>query len=325
MRAYQCSGKQSFYTGMAAILLTVSLANPNTASAQGALEEIVVTAQRRTESSQDVPISIEAISGDQIQRQSYRDLNELALFTPTVIVEPEHLRPSMSVRGLGAATTDAFTVEQSTPIFLDGVHYARTSMIKLSFLDVAQLEILKGPQPVYFGQNAIAGAFNITTRKPTPEWEGYVDGGVSSFGTNIIEAAIGGPITETFGIRVAGKYDKADGYLRDIVSGEKFPNYENLAGRVLLQWTPNDKFKAIAKYDAADLNKGAEGTGVCYKPSATEPQARAGIFDMRAVWIQPPLGTADRHGVPFRPLPDCEDIDDEGRSSNGPFFAPDGS
>lgn len=146
---------------------------PSTSLAQLALEEIVVTAQRRNESLQNVPISLEAVTGDKIQMQGYRALDELAQFTPTVLVEPEHLRPSMSVRGLGAATTDGFSVEQSTPIFLDGVHYARTSMIKLSFLDVAQVEILKGPQPVYFGQNAIAGAFNITTRKPTPERSGH--------------------------------------------------------------------------------------------------------------------------------------------------------
>jgi len=199
-------------------------------------------------------------------------------------------------------------------------------MIRLSFLDVAQVEILKGPQPVYFGQNAIAGAFNITTRKPTPEWEGYVDGGVASFGTHTIEAAIGGPITDTIGIRIAGKYDKADGYLRDIVSNDRFPNYENLAGRILVQWTPNEKFQATVKFDTADLDKGAEGIGLCVKEGVTAAETSSlGYFSNRAVWLAPPQGTSDQHGVPFKPLPGCEDLKNEGRSSNGPFFAPDGS
>ncbi len=322
--------KTSVYTSIfsaVAGVLTLAAVNTSPVFAQAALEEIVVTAQRRNQSMQDVPISLEAVTGDMIQKQGYRALSELAEFTPTVIVEPEHLRPSMSVRGLGAATTDAFTVEQSTPIFLDGVHYARTSMIKLSFLDVQQVEILKGPQPVYFGQNAIAGAFNITTRKPTPEWEGYADGSMGSFGTKTAEAAIGGPVTETLGIRIAGKYDEADGYLRDVVDNSRFPNYKNLAGRVLLQWMPNEVFKATAKFDVADLDKGAEGTGLCRREGVTLPE-QSGTplnFNTTAVWLGPPLGTANRHGVAFKPLVGCEDQTNEGRSSNGPRFAPDGS
>lgn len=311
---------------LSAVAGVVAIAAVNTpVYAQSALEEIVVTAQRRSQSMQDVPISLEAVTGDMLQKQGYRALDEMALFTPTVIVEPEHLRPSMSVRGLGAATTDAFSVEQSTPIFLDGVHYARTSMIKLSFLDVQQVEILKGPQPVYFGQNAIAGAFNITSRKPTPETEGYVDMSVGSFGTKVAEAAIGGPINDTWGYRVAGKYDSSDGYLRDIVSDAKFPSYENLAGRVMLQWKPNEAFQATAKLDIADLDKGAEGTGVCIISSATEQQTGSVTFENQAVWIDPPLGVSDQHGIPFKPLVDCEDHTNQGRSGNGPFYAPDGS
>ena len=293
--------------------------------AQAALEEIVVTAQRRNQSMQDVPISLEAVTGDFLQQQGYRALDEMAQFTPTVIVEPEHLRPSMSVRGLGAATTDAFTVEQSTPIFLDGVHYARTSMIKLSFLDVQQVEILKGPQPVYFGQNAIAGAFNITSRKPTPEWEGYVDASIANFGTKIVEAAVGGPITDTFGIRVAGKFDSADGYLQDVVASDaKFPNYENKAGRIIAQWNPTEAFQAIAKFDSADLNKGAEGTAICHRTTA-----RTTPGNFTSVYFAPPLGTGSGVAdgkVNFTPLPDCDDKGAQiGRSSNGPFFAPTGT
>ena len=304
--------------------MTMTAVSTSPVMAQAALEEIVVTAQRRVQSMQDVPISLEAINGDFLQQQGYRALDEMAQFTPTVIVEPEHLRPSMSVRGLGAATTDAFTVEQSTPIFLDGVHYARTSMIKLSFLDVQQVEILKGPQPVYFGQNAIAGAFNITSRKPTPEWEGYVDASVANFGTKVVEAAAGGPVTDTFGIRVAAKYDSADGYLQDVVSGDKFPNYENKAGRIIAQWKPTEAFQATAKFDTADLNKGAEGTAICQRMTATTTPG-----NFTSVYFAPPLGTGAGTGsskINFTPLPDCDDKGAPiGRSSDGPFFAPTGT
>lgn len=237
-----------------------------TAAAQGALEEIVVTAQRRTQSLQEVPISIEAVSGDEIRQQGFRNMDQLADFSPSILIDNRIQDQDIAIRGVGT-TGNNLTLEQAAPTFIDGIHYGRTSQIKNAFLDLERVEILRGPQPVYFGQNATAGAFSLVTKKPGAEWEGDLNAEVGNFGRRTVEGGIGGPITDTLGIRVAGKWDRMEGYLTDIVTGEKFPEGRDYAGRVILQWTPTDNFEATTKFQFTDFDGGADGAAVALAPS----------------------------------------------------------
>jgi len=310
-------------TVLGSIALAMTLTTPPVVHAQ-ALEEVIVTAQRREQSLMEVPISIEAVSGDKILQQGYRDMVDLSNFTTSVLIDPNHLRNSITVRGFGASTADALTVEQSAPTFVDGVHFGRTNMIKLAFLDVARVEVLKGPQPVYFGQNAISGAFNITSRKPTPEWEGFVDGEIGNFGLLKADAGIGGPITDTLGIRLAGRYDTDDGYLVDIRTRDRFPKYKNIGGRVILQWTPSDVFQATAKFEYTDINKGAEGTSMCLTGSGTIGDFPAGSGTPSAhtgLWADRPVGAGWADGYDHLPLESCDVKTNRGRASTGPWAA----
>jgi len=278
-------------------LISVCTMAPTPLHAQAALEEIVVTAQRREQSLQEVPISIEVFGGAEISRQGYRDMQELTNFSPTVSVDPDILRSSITIRGLGAAASDSLTVEESSPTFVDGIHYGRTSQIKLAFLDLQSVEVLKGPQPVYFGQNAIAGAFNLTTRKPTPEWQGFATAEYGSDDTAKVEFGIGGPVTDTLGIRFAGLYERSDGYMVDVVTGDKFPPYENYGARVILRWNPNDRFQATWKFEASDMNKGAQGNHICVVPG------EEGLLEPQYVLLDPPLGVG--WDVEHKPLGEC--------------------
>jgi len=285
-------------TILGAVVLSVPLMAPVTLQAQGVLEEIIVTAQRREQSLQEVPISIETVSGEEINRQGYRDMQELVNFSPTVTVEPDILRSSITIRGFGAASADALTIEQSSPTFIDGIHYGRTSQVKVAFMDLQSVEVLKGPQPVYFGQNAIAGAFNLTTRKPTPEWEGIANLEYSDDNTQKAEFGVGGPITETLGIRVAGSFQRSDGYLVDVVTNDKFPHYKNYGGRVILHWTPTDNFQATVKFETSDQNKGAQGNHVCLRENGEYD-----FFSPDAVLVDPPIGAG--WNIEHRPLGEC--------------------
>jgi len=233
---------------------------PLTLQAQ-ALEEIVVTAQRRTQSLQEVPISIDAISGEEIRQQGFRNMDQLADFSPSILIDNRIQDQDIAIRGIGT-TGNNLTLEQAAPTFVDGIHYGRTSQIKNAFMDLERVEVLRGPQPVFFGQNATAGAFSLTTRKPGPEWEANFTGEVGNFGRKTIEAAAGGPITDTFGIRVAGKWDRMDGYLTDVFTGDNFPAGRDLAGRVIMQWAPTDQFEATMKFQFTDYNGGSDGTAV---------------------------------------------------------------
>lgn len=226
-----------------------------------ALEEIVVTAQRRSQNLQEVPISIDAISGTEIARQGFRNMDQLADFSPSILIDSRIQDQDVAIRGVGT-TGNNLTLEQAAPTFVDGVHYGRTSQIKGAFIDLERIEVLRGPQPVYFGQNATAGAFSLITRKPGDEWEGNLNSEVGNFGRKTIEGGIGGPITDTLGIRVAGKWDRMEGYLTDVFTGDKFPGTRDIAGRAIVQWTPTEQFEATMKFQFSDYNGGSDGAAV---------------------------------------------------------------
>lgn len=288
------------------------------------VDEIVVTAQRRVQSLQEVPISIEAYSGDEISKRGFRDMDELADFSPTVLVAPDLISQDISIRGIGT-TGNALTLEQAVPTFVDGIHYGRSSQIKTAFMDVESIEVLKGPQPVYFGQNATAGAFNIRSRGPTPTWEGGVEYDLGSYDTHEVELGVGGPLSDTWGIRLAGKYETSDGYLVDVISGDELGAYENFGGRVILEWKPTDRLTARTKIEGSSLSKDPEAVHACFSEGSlifgrrgpTDPGDEG---DERSVWADPPKGEG---WIQFHtPLDyDCFGSN-KGVSAGGPYAAP---
>jgi len=219
------------------------------------LEEIVVTAQQRVQSLQEVPISIEVVSGADILTYGYQDLGQMQGFVPALSIDPGTQNQTTMIRGTGTQGSN-FGLEQAVGIFSDGVHFGRSSQIHNAFLDLERIEIMRGPQPVFFGQNTSAGAISMTTKKPTPEWEGNLTAEYGSNNSRKVQFGVGGPISDTLGIRLAGIYDATDGHLRDILTGSPFPHREVYTGRVILQWMPSDRFSAIVKAEMSDLNRG---------------------------------------------------------------------
>jgi outer membrane receptor protein involved in Fe transport len=253
--------KATFVTVLSATILSTLYPDPGVLFAQE-LEEIIVTAQRREQSLQEVPISIEAISGLELQQQGYRTMDDLAEFSPSLEIDVRMQDQNISIRGIGTAGS-SLMLEQAAPTFVDGVLFGRTSMVKSALVDLERIEVLRGPQPVYFGASAVAGAFNLVTRKPTPEWEGNVVAEVGNFGRTSLEGGIGGPLTDTLGIRVAGRWDETDGYLTDVITGDDFPERRDLSGRLTLEWSPTESFQATARFGYSESDGGPEPIGVC--------------------------------------------------------------
>jgi len=292
----------SFKSKTTGVVLSAAVLSFNSLPLQAqVLEEVVVTAQRRAQSLQEVPISIETMSGVEIREQGFRNMEDLSQFSPSVVIQGGVQDQHVTVRGVGTIG-NSLTLEQAVPVFVDGIHYGRQSQIKTAFLDIDRVEILKGPQPVYFGQNASAGAFNIQTKKPTPQWEGEVD---ATFGNNSereLTFGAGGPITDTLGIRIAGAREESAGFLINPVSFEKLPRYDMWGGRVTLQWNPNDKFQVTPKFEYSRLRNGGETLLGC-KTEGSAIYARGGeggpttgignAFGQSngtAVWLDPPQG-----------------------------------
>ena len=280
---------------------TLLVVTSTTVQAQ-ALEEIVVTAQRREQSLQDVPIAIDVYSVDMIQKEGFNNLEELSAFAPGVFVNEGGDQGSDTfIRGFGTVGRN-WANDSATPMFLDNVNLGQASMGAIAFMDTQRVEILKGPQPIHFGLNATGGALSIVSARPTQEWAGYVNAemGIAGdwsqykrFGNHEIEAAVGGPITDTLSFRVAGLYQSRDGHLRDAVTG--FPTgYRNfLGGRLSVDWRPTEKLSVYSKLEMAQQRWSGEAGRVCRRagdyPNRFErndpPSLDPVETDPTAVWI----------------------------------------
>jgi len=316
------------FSSLATSLLAVALLQPNIVFAQSdtlALDEIVVTAQRREQSLMDVPVAVEVFSGSLIRQQGFRDLDDLANFSPTVLIETRVQDQDVAIRGVGT-TGNTLTHDQAAPFFLDGIHFGRQSQAKLAFLDIESLEVLKGPQPVYFGMNATAGAFNIRSRRPGDSWEGYLNAELSSNNTGEFTFGVGGPINDKWGIRVAGMHEATDGYMKYVVTQDMIGGYESNGGRVMLTFDPTDKLSIMAKIGVIDIDKDGEAEYTCLTDGPIL-YGRDGALDdpgeapgrEASVWNQ---DTGTQWNVPFLSL-DTKCFDsNKSVSAGGPWFDP---
>jgi iron complex outermembrane receptor protein len=159
------------------------------------LEEITVTAQRRSENLQDVPISVDVVSGQALAATNQNSLDDLTHTMPGVYVQQGGPSSDMFIRGIGSGGSEAF--DQSVGMFIDDVYHGRSRTSIGTFLDLDRVEVLKGPQSTYFGNNAIAGAVNILTRKPGDHFEASIRALYGMYGAYALEGAAGGPITDT--------------------------------------------------------------------------------------------------------------------------------
>ena len=129
------------------------------------LEEVLVTARKRSESLQDVPLSVVAVGADKIYSADINRLEELQTYVPNLLVTQTALSTYISIRGIGSGENQGF--EQSVGTYVDGVYHGRAQQSRMPFLDLERVEVLRGPQSTLFGKNSIAGALNIMTAQPT--------------------------------------------------------------------------------------------------------------------------------------------------------------
>ena len=128
------------------------------------LEEIIVTAQKRAESLQDVPVSLTAISGTKISEAGLHSFGELSTYIPNLSITENAVNTIIEMRGISIGANQSF--EQSVGVFVDGIHYGKGRQIRTGLFDIEQAEVVRGPQGVLFGKNTLAGAINITTATP---------------------------------------------------------------------------------------------------------------------------------------------------------------
>jgi iron complex outermembrane recepter protein len=231
----------------------------NVPQATATLEEVVVTAQRRAEDLQKVPISVQVVTGQDLALQNQNSLDLMSQTTPGLHVMADGPNSDMYIRGIGSRGYES--VDQSVSMFEDDIYHGRSRLSSATFLDLDRVEILKGPQTTYFGNNAIAGALNIVTRKPTSQFEADGRALYGNHGQYVAEAAIGGPITDQLGIRVAVTDNGGSGWIRNTNIGRDTPSQDNLAGRVTLVYRPTGDLDATLKIEGSNNRVSNGGWG----------------------------------------------------------------
>jgi outer membrane receptor protein involved in Fe transport len=175
------------------------------AADQGGIQDIVVTARKRTETTQDVPVAVTAISAATIQKYDLTSLERIAASTPSFVVgrAPSGSGATLVLRGIGSNTT-SIGLEQSVAVIVDGAYYGQGRTINEGFFDLGRLEILKGPQALFFGKNATAGVVSITTADPGDRLEVIARAGYEFRAHQLVgEAIVSAPLSDTLGVRLA--------------------------------------------------------------------------------------------------------------------------
>lgn len=210
------------------------------AGAPGA-SDIVVTAQKRAERVQDVPLAVQVLGGAALEAQGVREFTDLTRAAPSLLIRPaEHpVNASVSIRGIG---TFAFSpsVEPSVAVQIDDVPVQFLARAFADLSDIERIEVLRGPQSTLYGRAASAGLLNIVTQAPSAELGGRVSGLVATDGEYNLSGALSGPLTNTIGFRVSANYNKFDGNVRNLYNGDKINGREILSVRGKLVWDPAD-------------------------------------------------------------------------------------
>ena len=223
-----------------------------------ALEEVIVTAQKREQSLQDVPVSITAVAGEGLRANSIEKLEVLAQMLPSLHVSEAFGGDIVTLRGLGPGNNPGHETSVGTQV--DGFYYGRSRLGRLQFLDLERVELLKGPQGAIIGKNNTAGAINITTARPTDELEGYVTFSEEFEGAEgeTYEGAISGPVIgESLKARLALRYENKDGYLNNTATGGNDQSRDDISGRLSLLFEPSqfENFNALIQYSFAEINR----------------------------------------------------------------------
>jgi iron complex outermembrane receptor protein len=239
-------------TGFAAAAPGIAVAQE--ADVQG-LEEIVVTAQRRTQSLQDVPIAMQVVDSGLIADVAAEDLGDLNGFVPGLVVSSDSpTQPRYQIRGIQTGDFGVGT-DPAVGVYVDGIYAARSGASMLAFNDIERIEVLKGPQGTLFGRNSAAGAISIVTRQPANEFDSLMRVRFGEYGKQYYEGMLNTPITDSVALRINGVYGKSDGWMKDAATGENLLPEKNWAGRAALRWELSEDTTATLAWDHDDLDQ----------------------------------------------------------------------
>lgn len=266
-----------------ALLTTAALAI-SAVPALAQLDEIVVTAEKRTTNLQDTPIAITAISEETLSLQQVTNVNDISSLAPNLNIKPGTTNKNasvISIRGIGISGEEMMTQDVPTGFYVDGVLVSKSAATSIELADIEQVEILRGPQGTLFGRNSIGGSVNFKTKRPGDEVGGNVEVGLGNFGYQTINAKINlGKITDRLKASVAIGRSERDGVIDNLLQGDdKDPGaYETLSGRIALEMDVSDTVNAYYTYDFSN----SDSYGQYYQTTVADGFHAFGLSQLNA-------------------------------------------
>lgn len=243
-------GKQSLAAAMSSgAILALCIAN-QVAAAQLELEEVVVTAQKRAESLQDVSLAVSAVHGERLSDGQISDPGDMQAMIPNFSVGSDFGQAKIFIRGIGLNSSFA-GIDPSVALHLDGAVVSQSYAQLGVFFDLERVEVLRGPQGTLYGRNATGGSVNLISKKPTDEFEGYANVTIGNYDRLNVEGAVGGPINDAVQGRLAFKTNSHSGYGKNEVSGADIDDENRQAFRAQLNFDLNDEMSLLLSTDYA--------------------------------------------------------------------------
>ncbi len=299
--------------GRASLLATFFLSTIRLQAAT--LEEVVVTAQHREQSLQDVPVSVSAIAGDKMMEAGINRLEDLTAYVPNLTVNESAISTDIYIRGIGTGMNQGF--EQSVGMYVDGIYYGRAQLARAPFLDLSRVEVLRGPQNILHGKNSIAGAVSLITANPGDEFEGLLSVlHEPKYGEEVYDLMLSGPITDKLGARFSARLRRYDGYFENLTLDRDEPNLDEATYRLKLAWAATENLAMSLKLEAGKFDAiGRRAEIINDEPSTSDTALFTGRTEAEILdrTFFPPLVDVDSHDSVRNNVQDFK------RSSNGDF------
>ena len=229
---------------------------PTGSSAESAkLDEIVVTARKKSEVLQDVPLSVAAFDAQELRDRDIHNLDDLSVYVPGLQQGDLAITSRLTLRGVNSGDNNAF--EQSVGTYVDGIYRGRMNQQHIGLFDVERIEVLKGPQVALYGNSSLGGAISVITHKPGFEYGGevrYAHG--LEYDEPQVEAAVDVPLNDQFALRLAGIWrDQREGLFPNDATGDSEPSKQDRAARLSALWLPSDALSINLRYEQGEFER----------------------------------------------------------------------
>lgn len=273
------------------IALSTALSVPSyTASAAEdfVIEDIIVTAQKRSERLKDVPISMSALSADQLDQTGMRDLKSIAEYIPNLqISQGNDFRSKVTIRGVGASSRN-IGFDARVGVYVDGVYMGQSPSLNQELLDMERVEVLRGPQGTLFGKNTVAGAINLITKKPNEEFSGQASADFGNLKYREFKGRVNIPLSDKVFAKFSVSKADRDGYVDNITTGNKLMEVDTVAYRAQFRFLISDQLEVNASFDGLNAEANVligepltDMLGMVTVPLAPEERVVAFSFDPR--------------------------------------------